>query len=95
MRKVAVVVAISIGALAVVIAVSGAIGAVATPTGHHAYNWSVATLVATALGTLALAVATGALAWSTRSDATDIGQPSSCSPNRASGPRTTDCSAPA
>jgi len=37
-------------------------------TGQWRSTASVAALVATALGTLALAVATGALAWSTRSD---------------------------
>jgi hypothetical protein len=55
-------------AVAFVIAVSGAIGKLATPTGDHPYNWSVAALVATALGTLLLAVGTGALAWSTFDD---------------------------
>jgi len=37
-------------------------------TGQWRSTASVAALVATALGTLGLAVATGALAWSTRSD---------------------------
>jgi hypothetical protein len=55
-------------ALAFVIAISGVIGAIATPEGDHPYNWSVAALGATALGTLALAIGTGALAWSTTDD---------------------------
>jgi hypothetical protein len=48
--------------------ISAYVGKLATPPGNHPYNWLVAAGIATAFGTLALAVVTGSLAWQTRDD---------------------------